>query len=142
MENTLDKEMNTFSIVRKKGIDDLLGLFAFVGNSQGDESVTNSVEEYLSSKGWKSFVFADIDPTDQEAIYAEVERRRLKNEAYIKELQEKGEFGREYTLTVHVKPNPIFDHSPSKVTLPMESYRMVFIDDKEFNGEPNIQKVE
>lgn len=51
---------------------------------------------------------------------------------------------------IKVKKNPVFDHgqvaqaSPKhpKSGLPLESYRMVFIDDNDYDGQPNIQHVQ
>ncbi len=37
-----------------KGISDLKSEYAFHGNSQGDDSKTNSVDEFIGSGGWKS----------------------------------------------------------------------------------------
>ena len=55
--------------------------------------------------------------------------------------------------TIKVKHNPIFDHGAvaeaqrvggvvhPETGFPLESYRMVFIDDSTYNGEPNLQYV-
>jgi len=57
------------------GIDDLKSIYAWQGNSQGDESVTNDTKEGLASGGWMSFVFDGIGKYDQKAIDAESARR-------------------------------------------------------------------
>lgn len=129
---------NTYNFKYKRGIDDLRNVYAWHGNSQGDESATNDIEEAKSRGSWMSYMFGDIDPTDQNAINLESERRRKENDAYIAKLKLEGRFGEEYTVTMHVKHNPIFDTPPfnKKVYIgpspppsnPLESYKMVFID--------------
>ncbi len=129
----MDKDIKTYTVTRRKGIDDLLCEWAFTGNSQGDESYSNDVEVYKSSQGWMSFNFkAPILPTDQESIYIEVERRRKLNLLYIQELKDKGEFGKEFPITMHLKHNSIFDAPLNYNKYPLESHRVVFLDDLPF----------
>jgi len=96
----------------KKGITDLLNIYAFLGNSQGDTSETNSIEQYKAAKGWLSYAFdKDIDCNDQEAINKESERRQKENEITINKLKESGEYGEEYevTTTILMAYRPFFD---------------------------------
>lgn len=117
-----------YKLKRQKGIDDLLCEYAWIGNSQGDTSATNSIKEGEGSNGWMSFIFHGINSRDQEAINRESARRKKANEDYIAELKAKGEYGKEYELEIHLKPNLIFDNNyPS--SRPIESFKMMFIDE-------------
>lgn len=108
MENK--EGFRSYSIKRRKGIDDLIGEYAWIGNSQGDESYTNDINVGKGSDGWMSYVFKDIDINDQEAINKESERRKQVNKDYIKELKRTGEYGKEGSpVTLHLKHNPLFD---------------------------------
>lgn len=123
------KEYTKYILKQKKGIDDLKSLYAFHGNSQGDESASNDIERYKDSKGWMSFTF-DCDLT-KEAIAEEVLKRDEWNKAYIADLKEKGEYGQEFELTIAVQPNPLFDRENTyPKSQPLTSYEMVFIDFK------------
>lgn len=102
-------DFKSYSFIKRKGIDDLHNIWAWTGNSQGDESCTNDIKEGLASDGWMSFRFNGIDPTDQDAIDAESARRIKHNKDYIKDLKANGEYLKEYQLTIHVAPNSIFD---------------------------------
>ena len=116
------------SIPGRRGIDDLKGVYAFTGNSQGDHSASNSIEDYLASKGWMSFMF-DC-PMTEEDIAAEVEKRKAWNENYIRELHEQGRYGEGYTTTLEMVHNPILDNPllGSPAESPLESYSAVFFD--------------
>ena len=116
---------NLYKITGRKGINDLKSLYAFVGNSQGDSSASNSIEEYQAAKGWMIFVF-DCELT-QEAIEEEIQKRKSWNETYIKELKETGEYGKVYFINVQVELDPIYD-APTKITPAAESFRMEFLD--------------
>jgi hypothetical protein len=100
---------DSYSFKQRKGIDDLLCEYAWIGNSQGDTSATNDTIFGKNSRGWMSFVFKDINPDDQEAINAESERRKKANMDYIEKLKSEGRFGEEYEISIHLKHNPIFD---------------------------------
>ena len=91
----------------KKGITDLTQEKAFIGNSQGDETATNEISHFIASEGWLSNVFKDVDITDQQAIYAESQRRKQANIDYINSLKSAGEFGKEYTMDIEVIDNPM-----------------------------------
>lgn len=117
-----------YHIKLRRGIDDLKSLFAFRGNSQGDESKSNSIEEYKASKGWLSFMF-DCELTD-EAIAAEIEKRKLWNDNYLNELHTNGTYGEEYEIGIDFRYNPVFDTPNINMgpSVPLQSYRMVFLD--------------
>lgn len=122
--------MNTYTIKRKKGIDDLQNIYAWTGNSQGDESFTNDIGEGLASNGWMSYRFKDIDILDQEAINKESIRRQKANEEYIKKLKEEGHYGEEFDVVFHIQSNPIFDTPHSQLKPPLDSSKLIFLDDK------------
>ena len=98
----------------KRGVHDLKSLFAFHGNSQGDDSQHNDIQRYKDSMGWNSFCFA-CGLTEEE-IAKEIETRRAWNEAYVARLREEGRYEEEYFITVRIKHNPIFDSPQNPVT--------------------------
>lgn len=125
----------SYTLKRKRGIDDLVSEFAFRGNSQGDESTSNNIQDYLNSEGWMSYVFIDFPldfkdiDKDQKLIYEEVERRKKLNIAYVEELKIKGEYGKDFEYSIQIKHNPIFDSPKHPIIFkPLESYKMMFID--------------
>lgn len=129
--------MNNITLKKKKGIDDLINVYAWTGNSQGDESYTNNIEEGLASQGWMSYNFKDIDITDQKAINKESERRKKVNQDYINKLKEEGKYGEEYEVKIYIQPNPIFDNKQPSGS-PLESFKMVFLDENnELKSLPN-----
>lgn len=93
----------------KKGITDLTNEKAFIGNSQGDETATNEISDFVASQGWLSNTFKDVDITDQKAIYEESLRRKQVNLDYIEKLKSNGEYGKEYTMDIEVIDDPIKD---------------------------------
>ena len=122
-------ELKTYSLKKKRGVDDLISEYAFHGNSQGDETQTNSIEAYKASQGWLSFGFT-CELTD-EAIQKEVAIRKEQNEKYIQELKDSGRYLEEYEISISLAPNPIFDEPPSNKypeLRPMESYKFLLID--------------
>jgi hypothetical protein len=120
--------MNKYTIKKRLGVDDLLCEFAFVGNSQGDESKSNSIDTYRSSQGWMSFVF-DC-PLDEESITKEIQKRKQANLDYINDLKSKGKYGAEYEIDINLHLSSLFDMPTTKGDLPLESYRMIFLDNK------------
>jgi hypothetical protein len=67
-----------------------------------------------------------------------------KHRAYIKELEERGELGKEIEITIHVKHNPILDkffnpETRNPETAPLESHRLIFLDGEWYDGKTNIQ---
>ena len=118
--------MINYKLKRRKGYDDLVCAYAFIGNSQGDESATNNIGDYLNSKGWLSYTFSkDININDQEAIDKESIRRKEQNIRYIQSLKDNGTYGEEYEIDLFLNKNPLFDDptAPSK-----ETYRFVILD--------------
>ena len=79
----------------KKGVNDLLCEYAFFGNSQGDESVSNDIEVYKSQDGWMSYAWWNKIPMEQEAINKEVERIKKHNAEYIQKCKDDGTYGQE-----------------------------------------------
>lgn len=116
-----------YKLKYRKGIDDLRTLYAFHGNSQGDTHRTNSIQEYIDSKGWLSFVF-DCK-LDDYAIAQRVKANHLSNLRYIEQLEKEGKFGEIAELSINIQHNPVFD-DPNTVTQPeaLSSYKMVFLD--------------
>lgn len=121
--------MSKYQMKLRRGIDDLKSLFAFHGNSQGDESATNSIVTYVQAKGWLSFTF-DCELTE-EAIQAEIEVRRKANEEYVRVLKETGKYGEEYNVQINIQDNPAFDKPHNVTESPLSSYRMIFLDSSE-----------
>jgi hypothetical protein len=119
--------MSKYQLKFFRGIDDLKSLFAFHGNSQGDETRTNDIEVFKSSEGWLSFTF-DCE-LSEEAIQKEVEVRKKANEEYVQVLKEQGKYEEEYIVEVTIQENPVFDKPSAVSESPLTSYRMVFIDD-------------
>lgn len=115
-------KMKTITINCKYGIDDLKSVYAYRGNSQGDNSGSNDVEQNKNNS-WMSFGF-DCEQT-QEAVNAEVLTRKAWNENYIEELKEKGEYGKPYELNVSFNPHPMFD---SELAAPLQSHSFHIID--------------
>lgn len=119
--------MQDYSFIKKTGINDLKSLFAFEGNSQGDTSCSNSIEEFIASKGWMSFMFK-CDLT-KEAIDEELAQRKLWNDNYIKELKENGTFGEDYCTNVSIELDPLYDSPISlESAKPLMSHRITILD--------------
>ena len=114
-----------------KGVSDLESEYAFHGNSQGDDSVTNSVDEFIGSGGWKSVSsnFKDIDYLNQKEVDKRVLDIRTKNQQRILELKRNGEYGKrvENEIFLSIKTFPKLD-SPKMHNTTLDSYRMIFID--------------
>lgn len=91
-------------------------------------SRSNNVQDYIDSKGWMHFTFGnEIDPYDQSAIDAEVEYRKHRNQEYIAQLHKEGIYGEEYQIEVHIQHNPALDAPGINPILPVNSYRMIFL---------------
>ncbi len=119
--------INEYKIKSYRGIDDLQCEVAWRGSSQGDKSWSNNVKD---NHDWMIFNFRDIDPTNQEAINIEIARKKEENQNYIKQLKKEGRYGEEYELTIHLKHNPLFDNRQSVGKVPLESYKLLFIDEQ------------
>lgn len=108
--------MKTYTIKRQRGVDDLLPEYAFCGNSQGDETHTNSIEAFKNSNGWLSFIFP-CALTDK-AIQEESANRKKTNAEYIKRLKAAGRYTEEYEMEISLVPHPLFDEpsTPASVS--------------------------
>ena len=131
MENKDEYVTYKISADYTKGISDLESEYAFLGNSQGDDSKTNSVDEFIGSGGWKSVSsnFKDIDYLNQSEVDKRALEIRTKNQQRILELKMNGEYGKrvENEIALSIKTFPKFD-SPKMLNTSLESYRMTFID--------------
>ena len=116
-----------YTFTRKYGIDDLKSEYAFHGNSQGDQSVSNDINVYSNSGGWMSYIFKDI-PLNQKLIDKEVLNRRKYNENYIKQLKREGKFGKDYKQILSIQSDPIYDSKVEYPKTPCESYRFDILD--------------
>ena len=125
--------MSTFKLKLKRGIHDLQSPYCFLGASQGDETRTNSVEEYKASQGWLIPVFKGIDIYNQEEVDREANRRIKENAEYIERLHKEGRFEEEYEETIEFMSNPSLDDT-SNLVLPVESYKVVILDITEEDG--------
>jgi len=103
------------------GIDDLKEEYAFVGNSQGDESATNSIESYKDSEGWLSYTFENV-PLNQKAINKEVLKRKEYNKNYIQKLKDSGKYGKKYKVSIQIEDDMLYDEKVN--TIETESYRI------------------
>lgn len=120
--------MDKYTLKRKLGINDLLCEFAFVGNSQGDESKSNFIDDYNASQGWMSFIF-DCE-LNQEEINKESQRRKQSNLDYIEKLKTEGKYGEEYEIDINLHPHPSFDTPTNKGGSPLESYKFYFLNNE------------
>jgi len=120
-------EFKTYEIKLKRGIDDILTTHPWSSASQGDHSFSDNVKD---DHDWMIYNFKDIDRTNQEKIDAEIERRLKVNIQYIKKLKLEGRYGQEYIVKMHLKPNPVFDMPVEHQGYPLETHKMIFIDDK------------
>lgn len=122
-------ETTIYTFKGKRGITDLRSEYAFVGNSQGDESRSNSIEDYIAAKGWMSYVFSCS--LNQDAIDKEAKRRKQRNSDYIKQLKEEGRFEEEYEIKLELVNNPTFDSNNVIIannSNPLESFKLIFLD--------------
>ena len=114
-----------------KGISDLESEYAFHGNSQGDDSKTNSVYEFIGSGGWKSVSsnFKDIDYLNQKEVDKRVLDIRTKNQQRILELKRNGEYGERVENEISLSLIPCSEFDSYKIhSTTLDSYRMTFID--------------
>jgi hypothetical protein len=126
-----------YRIMFRKGIDDLKSLYAFHGNSQGDESRTNSIQEYKDSKGWLSFVFDGCELTD-EAIKERIKQNHTANTQYIEKLKADGQFGDIESFGITLQYNPHFDAPLLRTSSQLSNYRMLFLDFNEESGKSHV----
>lgn len=127
--------MSEYKIINKhrRGITDLENTYAFYGGSQGDHSVSNSVEDFISAEGWLNVAhnFKLIDYSNQLEVNKRVEEIVAINKARVIELIKDGTYGEEYETETKLNfvPYPLFDAKNDKLdTVPLESYRFVLLD--------------
>lgn len=112
-----------------KGKTDLLNIYAFRGNSQGDESHSNEIIDYKTSDGWMSFHFEGIDKTNQEAIYIESLRRQKLNAEYIEKCKSDGTFGERLPdIEMQLTNFPLFDDNTINDHPTRISYSNIILD--------------
>lgn len=130
MENKEGWKTYTIPVENSLGITDLISEYAFHGNSQGDDSATNSVSEYIASEGWKSVAseFKDIDYLNQSAVDKRAAEIKLRNSTYIDKVTREGNYGKETTTNISlvIKTFPVYD-TPAK-SPSTDSYRLTFLD--------------
>ena len=97
-----------------KGIDDLNNIYAFSGASQGDESQSNSVEDYKFMNGWLGVNdnFKNIDYLNQDEVNKLSNKLKIENELYIQSLKDSGEYGKSIgRISIQYIENELFDRS-------------------------------
>lgn len=119
----MNPEITTYKIKRSRKQDLSTPTYAFYGNSQGDTSCTNSVEDFLGAKGWLgvSYKYAYIDYMNQNEVdkrFQELEEIRLKE---LSELKDEDD---EYEMELSVIANPALD----KKSLSTQTSSFRFID--------------
>jgi hypothetical protein len=114
-----------------KGISDLSSIYAFHGNSQGYDSCSNDVNDFIGSQGWMSVShgFKDIDYLNQDEVNKRSLEIQKENDEYIKSLYKSGQYG-EYNgdINLSLKYMPLYDDPSPIHSKGVESYRMAFID--------------
>lgn len=122
----LNKKITIDRTVRL-GIDDLKSEYAFQGSSQGDETLTNDVEEYNRQDGWliTTSRFEGIELT-QQAVDNRVKEIKQENKDYIKELKNKREYGKEVdgSVTFEMESHSYWDNTEP---YPVESKRFTIL---------------
>lgn len=108
-------ENKEYKILSKKhkGIDDLKLAYAFIGNSQGDETMSNDVSYFIYCDGWLSVSsnYKDINYLIQENVDKRTKELNEYNDNYIKKLKDSGEYDLEYIneITFNMINLPEFD---------------------------------
>lgn len=95
--------METISLTKHKGVDDLKSTFAFSSHFQGNHAYTNNLAEGLNDPNMV-FRFGDVEDYDQDLINKEVTCRERLNDLYIQQLKQCGEYKEPYTLTITGSP--------------------------------------
>ena len=113
------------------GIDDLKSVYAFHGNSQGDETRTNDVGVFHKSGGWLSInpFFKNVDCASQEAVDKMSFKISCENLKYIEKLKSDGRYG-EYTdgVKIFVQHDPLYDDCGRLFNKPKVNYRLDVLD--------------
>ena len=94
-------------------------IFAFRGNSQGDASASNDLNDYLTSGGWMGITkeFRDIASLTQEAI-----------DARVAQLTEEWKPSPGGIMEVTIMPNPFDNPTYSKDKPAIESCEFTILD--------------
>ena len=113
------------------GIDDLKSEFAFNGNSQGDDSVSNSVDTFISQKGWMSVNcwYKDIDYLNQDEVNKKVLDIKKSNSDRIEQLKLSGDYGKEVEgIHVFIEHDQLYDTIKDRFTESAMTYRYEILD--------------
>lgn len=116
---------------RKLGIDDLKSEFAFHGNSQGDDSVSNSVDTFVSQNGWMSVNcwYEDIDYLNQDEVDKKVLEIKQSNTDRIEQLKLSGDYGKEVEgIHVFIEHDPLYDTIKDRFSESTMTYRYEILD--------------
>ena len=116
---------------RRLGIDDLRSEFAFHGNSQGDDSVSNSVDTFVSQEGWMSASswYKDIDYLNQDEVDKRVFEIKQFNADRIEQLKLSGDYGKEVEgIHVLVEHDPLYDTIKDCFSKNAMTYRYEILD--------------
>jgi len=96
--------IKTYNVPRRAGIDDLQS------NLPGDMAT-----EWWTDLDWQKW-------------HDELPERKRKDEEYIKELKEKGEYGKEYNLNFSLVSHPLFDEPKDTTRKPLISSSIFIMD--------------
>ena len=113
------------------GIDDLKSEFAFYGNSQGDDSVSNSVDTFISQKGWMSVNcwYKDIDYLNQDEVNKKVLDIKKSNSDRIEQLKLSGDYGKEVEgIHIFIEHDPLYDTIKYRFKESSMEYRYEILD--------------
>ena len=116
---------------RRLGINDLKSEFAFRGNSQGDDSVSNSVDTFISQKGWMSVNcwYKDIDYLNQDEINKKVLEIKQSNSGRIEQLKSSGDYGKEVEgIHIFIEHDPLYDTIKDRFSESTMTYRYEILD--------------
>lgn len=116
---------------RMLGIDDLRSEFAFHGNSQGDDSVSNSVDTFVSQEGWMSVNswYKDIDYLNQDEVDKRIIEIKQFNADRIKQLKLSGDYGKEVEgIHIFIEHDPLYDTIKDCFSKNAMTYRYEILD--------------
>ncbi len=117
-------EIIAYKINRSKKADLSYPTYAFHGNSQGDTSATNDVQDFLTSKGWMGVhhKYAHIEYLNQERVN---ERFKELEEIRLRELSELTDEDDEYVMELSIVANPKLDNNSYKSSLQSGSFGFI-----------------
>lgn len=107
----------------KRGVDDLLCEYPWIGSSQGDTSVSTSIKD---NHDWMIWTFGNV-PKTQKDIDTEIKRRKQTNSNYIKFLESVGLYKSTYFVSTKLEKDPVFDDFQKREKV-SESYRFDILD--------------